>query len=109
MNDEAPQSVPEDTLNEIERIAHADIEKIMSAGRHHGAESERQRQDPLLITINAPHTVSVHGNSAAINIKSGPDAASSNSGSGTGALGPIVLTLSKNGIPTDYNINGEEA
>ncbi len=23
-------------------------------------------------------------------------------------LGPIVLTLSKNGIPTDYNINGEE-
>lgn len=25
------------------------------------------------------------------------------------ALGPIVLTLSKNGLPVDYNINAEEA
>jgi hypothetical protein len=28
---------------------------------------------------------------------------------GGGALGPIVLTLSKNGLPQDYNINAEEA
>lgn len=65
--------------------------------------------EPFTVSINTPHTASVHGRAIALQIKNEPLSAITGGSGSSAALGPIVLTLSKNGMPTDYNVNAEEA
>lgn len=93
MNPEEPD------YDALEEIARKDLAELENTGR------QAQPDDPLTVSINSPNTVSVHGNAVAINIK-GQEGAASSSNPASG--GRLILTLSKNGIPTDYSIDAYE-
>jgi hypothetical protein len=55
---------PEDPdYDALEEIARRNLAGLENTGR------QAQPDDPLTVSINSPHTVSVHGNAVAINIK----------------------------------------